>query len=428
MHNRAKFRLLAASIILSIVCLSVSACSLGEEKQKDVHLKIMYWDTDSFNKRFGDRFTKENPNITVEAVSMQQLLQSSNPNELNNLIEQQSPDILLLSDQVYGQMALDNRLLDLEPLMSEDGYALDGWNDSIVQELRAQGDGRLLGLAPTFRSKALYYNRKLFEQAGIPIPRDQMTWEETFQLAGRFGGSNNGLYGLYEPDFAFGQPYRLFSDIGRTQGLTAIQPSQRTVTLSSPQWLSIANLLHTAVQKKALYMGNGDSNGRDNLFLQGKATMALDGDYLLEQIKNNPDVAGDIGLVTVPVDSAHADSTPYIFFDSIYAINANSEHAPEAWKLIRYITETTMKESSAMLAGLPAIMPAEAGDSNSLEAFYKLQPIRSGSQRNAISPMLLNAFNQLANSKLSDIVSGKTEAEEGLLALSQEGQLLLQNK
>lgn len=48
------------------------------------------------------------------------------------------------------------------------------------------GEGRLYALPYARNAHALFYNRGLFEELNIPLPRDGMTWPEVIELAGMF--------------------------------------------------------------------------------------------------------------------------------------------------------------------------------------------------------------------------------------------------
>jgi len=69
-----------------------------------------------------------------------------------------------------------------------------------LKMLRERGvGGKLYGLAPTFNSKALFYNVDLFGEYGIDPPTDSMSWEEVLNLARRFpkdGDPETKAYGL----------------------------------------------------------------------------------------------------------------------------------------------------------------------------------------------------------------------------------------
>lgn len=55
----------------------------------------------------------------------------------------------------------------------------------MLNGVRALGQGHLFALAPTFSASVLYYNKGIFDKAGVAYPTDGMTWDELFALAGK---------------------------------------------------------------------------------------------------------------------------------------------------------------------------------------------------------------------------------------------------
>ncbi|MDG0794444.1 extracellular solute-binding protein [Cohnella ginsengisoli] len=79
-------------------------------------------------------------------------------------------------------------LKPLDAWMKRDKVSDDSWQSAVKQTLREAGGGQLYGYAPEFTGHALYYNRKLFREYGIPEPTEGMTWEEVMNLAIKFDG------------------------------------------------------------------------------------------------------------------------------------------------------------------------------------------------------------------------------------------------
>ncbi|MFC4306302.1 extracellular solute-binding protein [Cohnella boryungensis] len=63
---------------------------------------------------------------------------------------------------------------------------------TVSEYIRSIGSGRLYGLSNAYNSQALYYNKDLFDRAGVAYPRDGMNWEEVLQLAQRFNQAQSG--------------------------------------------------------------------------------------------------------------------------------------------------------------------------------------------------------------------------------------------
>lgn len=171
-----------------MVCsLLVVACSPNKETVKyegDPEMKatlkvLTNADTKYFMESEGDLFNVKYPNIEIQFVRY-------TPDNIDKVIEEEKPEIFILTLDEYKEYLQNNRLFDLDVLFSNDAFQLEGIHPEIVNYLRQIGNGKLYGLPTEFTNQAVYYNKDLFDKYGIPYPQDGMTWEELFQLAKRF--------------------------------------------------------------------------------------------------------------------------------------------------------------------------------------------------------------------------------------------------
>ena len=104
------------------------------------------------------------------------------------------PDLFLINYRFYGQFAdrgvlepLQERL-DGSDVLAEDamyGLALDAFRDD---------KGDLICLPQNVSSLVVYYNRDLFEAAGVPLPKAGWTWDDmTAAAAAMRDGDQYGL-------------------------------------------------------------------------------------------------------------------------------------------------------------------------------------------------------------------------------------------
>ncbi|MBC3761702.1 sugar ABC transporter substrate-binding protein [Quadrisphaera oryzae] len=96
------------------------------------------------------------------------------------------PDVLMLDNPDLQQIASSGALADL----SQFGVSSDGYADGIVKA--STYEGKLYGLQPTTNSIALFYNKKMFADAGIANP--PQTWDELQADAKAL--TKDGKYGL----------------------------------------------------------------------------------------------------------------------------------------------------------------------------------------------------------------------------------------
>src|SRR5690606_28475453 len=99
-------------------------------------------------------------------------------------------------------------------------------------------DNNLYALAPTFSANALYYNKKVFNDAGVTMPTDNMFWTDIIDLAKRVtrGEGNERTFGIMFTRW-MGDPYY---DINYTYTaplqLRIYDNNGEKMTVNTPQW------------------------------------------------------------------------------------------------------------------------------------------------------------------------------------------------
>lgn len=145
---------------------------LGKDDQAVI--KVMYYDERSFFSQYGSLFLAKYPNIDVQVVSNQ--INYSPNTDMNKVfetfIEDEKPDVLMLSADQYEKFAGNGMLYDLDTVISQDKFDIQNIMPSIIEFLKAKGNGKLYGLAPNFYSQAIFYNKNLFDVNGVPYPQD----------------------------------------------------------------------------------------------------------------------------------------------------------------------------------------------------------------------------------------------------------------
>ena len=399
--RRVNFRLRMQRLlpILLAMALLLSACSSGgndQEVGQPVTLRVMDWNETSFNMDYGMLYYAQNPNVEFEIVSTYRLqtagIDSNEDYEEKywEFIQNEKPDIVMLTQDQYEKYAADGRLVSLESYVTRDKFDLEGLIPGLVDLLREKGGGELYGLAPQFYSTAVYYNKDLFDRYNIDYPTDRMSWEELLNLAGRFptdGSDEDRIYGLrpgYTTDL-----YQLGLSIGTTAGLRLVNPADKRVSIDSESWEKAFETALTAIRSGTLYKEeNSNFSGAyedfllQNPFVRGKVAMAIDGTYLMQQIREASDIVPDKAvknwdLVTIPVNPSNPDYSNDFSISRIFAINAESPNRDAAWDFIRYIhsdefARVKSKMSSGQLPVRTKYIVDEEG--RNIAAFYQLKP------------------------------------------------------
>lgn len=344
-------------------------------------LKVLYWNEKEFNKIYGDLFRQEYPNTDIQVVTVTNALDDT------KLMAKHSPDLVMLDPYNYKQMAKENKLVDLDPLIKRDHYDTTTLYPGLLDELKRQGGGKLYGLTPKVGSSALLYNVDLFKKYNIELPKDGMNWEEILTLASKFpttGDKDSRIWGLgYGRGYGYGNFAML---VARTEGLTSIDPDTLKATANTPGWKKAYSL--------SIKVNNFDDQGI-NLssksylesipFIMGRQAMTISSISTFQNLKAAKSAVKNykpfnLGIATGPVSSKDRKSTGGFFISDIFAIPASASNVDAAWDFIKYLhgddyaKEYYKPNNSNNSIRDPLSRMTKEYSGYSLDAFYKLRP------------------------------------------------------
>lgn len=415
----------------------------GTGDRKQASIQVLYYDEASYYSNYGALFAALYPNIEVKIVPTEGIRME----DMDKWIEEQKPDVLILDEGRYETYAKDGRLYDLDPLIKKDKFDLQNMAPSIVDAVRTMGGGKLYGLAPNFSSQALYYNKSLFDQMGIPYPSDKMSWEEVLQLARRFpsgsGDPEKRIAGLMLNPYEV-HPYPSGLTIGYGQGLSYLDSETMKMTLDTSEWKRTFQLAFDAIRSGAIYQPAGTQSFtpgmgsrqvlEQNPFLGGKAAMTIGGSDFVQELRRAASVLKDRmplwDLVTVPVDAKRPDTGNALWLQDITAINSGSAQVEAAWTFVRYINGDSFARAMAKataggkLTSRTAYLKDEEGRNLNVFHALKLDPnVSRGTGK--VPQTFYFSFEPLAKQEIGAAFEGRKTIDEALKVLQQKGQELL---
>jgi multiple sugar transport system substrate-binding protein len=216
-------------------------------------------------------------------------------------------------------------------------------------------DGKLYGLPIAASARALYYNKELFEKAGINEP--PKTWDELKEAARKITALGGGVRGFglqgkeIETDVYF---YYAMWSYG-----SEILKADGTSGLASPGAAQAAKLYKSMIDEGLTQPGVTSYSREDvqNLFKQGKLGMVITAPFLSKQIKEEaPNLK--YGVATIPAGPSGKRGT-YAVTDSIIMFK-NSKNKAEAWKFLDYHFQTDMRAKFTQGEGFLPVNKEEA--------------------------------------------------------------------
>jgi multiple sugar transport system substrate-binding protein len=101
-----------------------------------------------------------------------------------------APDVASLDLAMLQEMAAAGSLVNLNDLIASNSYDLTPYYQSTLDMFK--NNGGQYGLPASFSDVVLYYNKNLFDAAGLPYPDDKMDWATYVDYAKKLTKDTNG--------------------------------------------------------------------------------------------------------------------------------------------------------------------------------------------------------------------------------------------
>lgn len=269
-------------------------------------------------------FEQKNPNISIE---VQTAAYADYFTKLQTQVAGGSPpDTFELNYENSVAYAKSGALLDLSPLA-----AADSAFDPSVYYPKAYGvfqaDGMQFGVPEQFSAVILFYNKDLFDAAGVAYPDASWTWEDERAAAVRLTDAANGVWGHFQP-IQFFEFYKVLAQ----NGGSFFNADQTRATFNDAKGVEAAEWLIGKLDKTM----PSDAFGPDQdlaLFRSGKLAMWHTGIWLFPRLADAP-FAWDVSVEPGNVRKAHH------FFANAVVASATTAHPAEAWAWLRFLTSS----------------------------------------------------------------------------------------
>jgi multiple sugar transport system substrate-binding protein len=310
-------------------------------------LNVALWDENA--KGFLDEtialYKKDHPNVDVKVTytpwaDYWTKLKTS-------LAGKGGPDVFWMNGPNIYAYASSGLVKDLQPLIDKDSMDTSVYTPALVDLYTYKGN--LFGIPYFLDSIGLYYNKEIFDKAGVSYPDDTWTWDTVSENAPKLTDKDNGIYGFIANTANQTGYYNFIHQAGGN----IINPDKSKSGFNTPETLSAFEWMDS-------FMKNGDSPTQQQqleteplqLFGSGKAAMftalSVNGPQLNEMLGDK--------LAVAPLPAGKQKAS--IVHGLSWSINNNTKNEQEAWDLVKVLTS---KEGNMKLANSGFSIPAYKG-------------------------------------------------------------------
>jgi raffinose/stachyose/melibiose transport system substrate-binding protein len=291
-------------------------------------------------KKIVDDYTAAHPNVKIE-------LDSLNTDQQKIKLKTQAaskevPDITIVNPSAQMKPFVDAGLL--APL--NDMVGQNGLKDTFQKGLLDwyTFDNNLYALPDGNNIAVVYYNKELFAQAGVEVPK---TFEEMVDAVKKLKAKKIQPMVIGEKDSWTGS-FMFMNILLRTNSGPGFLKDvlSKKKTFNDPAFTDAIGKFEDLVQAGAFQDGatSMDYNAGENLFKSGKAAMYFMGSWATGSIDDSS-VKGKVGAFKFPTVGGKGNPDEFMLAPgSAFAISANSKHLQETKDFLNYFMTNFPKE------------------------------------------------------------------------------------
>lgn len=395
-----------------------------------VTLKWAIWDqeTTAYWQALADAYMTANTNVTIEMVDL------GSADYMTVLATELSGDgsdfdVVTIKDVPgYATLVQKNAIIPLDDYISADGVDLAQYAGATDQ---VTVDGKLYELP--FRNDfwVLYYNKDIFDAAGVDYPTNDMTWEEYDELARAVTDTTFGSQ-------VYGAHYHTWRS---TIGLMGVLDGQHTILDGEYSFMKEYYDMVLAEEADGVCRTYSDLTTEglhySAAFSNGDTAMMNNGSWFIATMMTNlasgeydSSLCGNWGIVKYPhAEGVEAGST--LGTITGLAVTAATDTPDEAWAFVKWVSGTEGAAVMADTGNFPAIMTDEVMETiTSLEGFPSDENSKEALE---VSNLYLEVpyaenvseINSVLDTYHAMIMNGECTVDEGIESMNSEVSAIL---
>lgn len=357
MRGTQRWLLMLAALAAALVGCSWGTGQGSENPAERTEVVWAFWGDPEevrINEEVIRRFEAAHPEITIKVRhepwdnyfnTVAPSLQTDNP-----------PDVLFLFN--IPSYAKDGVLENIQPYIDRHKIDLQDYWPELLDTYRYEGD--LYGLPRDNDTSVVYYNKAMFDAAGLAYPTTQTTWAEFETLLEALTHTEGDRVARYGLAMEQGKWRHWLWQTGHGVLDDNTNPSQ--CLLDEPDAIEAVEWFNSLIQRRLVLTGTALRNmgGDTGAFQAQQAAMIIQNASRIPAFNKTPDL--DYALAPLPVRAGwrRAGQTG----GAGYVIAANSQKKEAAWTFLKWLQgkEGQMafaEQSGAMVPALRSVASAE---------------------------------------------------------------------
>lgn len=325
--------------------LILSGCGKKQSQEGVTEVKVAFWgspeEIDIITHSISD-WQKLHPDIKI--IFEHTPYSGYDSKILTRIAGGAAPDVIATEVDYFVTFASKGVLEDLTPHIEADKeFSLQDFFKTIMDRFTVQGKTYAIprDVAPF---ACIFYNKKLFDEAGVEYPNENWTWDDLLRAARALTKQDTsghvtqyGFYGWAWQNFIYGNGGSFVDDVANPKEITLDDPKSIEGLQFYADLINLYKVMPTPTALANMGMGV------DLMFASGRLAMFLSGIWETPGFRNY-DFAWDVAMFPKNSSGIRAFGSG----GSGYGILKTSKHKKEAWEVIKALTGPEGQKQLAM--------------------------------------------------------------------------------
>ncbi|WP_432663271.1 sugar ABC transporter substrate-binding protein [Wukongibacter baidiensis] len=257
------------------------------------------------------------------------------------------PDVFWMNGPRFMKYASSDMLMPISDKIKANNIDMSKYPQGLIDLYTY--DGKQYGIPKDWDVTALWYNKKLFDAAGVEYPTNEWTWDDMVEAARKITDVDKGIYGTAAriDDNQVG----VYNTIPAADGFVISKDRKQSGYNTEGNVKGINVWLDLIKEGLSPTVEEMTDTSAVDMFSSGKIAMMYAASWNVKPFMENENIRNDIDLVVMP----KLEKRAAVIHGLINAISAGTEHPEEAWELVKFLGS---KEANEIWAESGVVIPA----------------------------------------------------------------------
>lgn len=314
--------------LVMLSALTLAACgstgeSSGDASNGKTVIRFSTWDNEkdlTFQQDLVDQFNSSQDEIEVK---LEAYGSDYDTKITAGIGAGDAPDVMYMWNYPLYSEALEplESFIESEGAEYKDNFYETTWNYNSIDE-------EIYSIPVGFTTHALYYNKDIFDAAGVDYPEEDWTWDDLHKASRQIAASQDNVYGYVLPTAP--DPYDFEMYLWSNGTSYTDEEGNLSGHLNSPESVEVFTQFQEMLKDESALAS--ESDGIDEVSA-GTAAMVISGAWGMSYF----DEAG-INYGIAPIPSFESQKSVSILSSSGLGMSKDSENKDAAWEFIKFWT------------------------------------------------------------------------------------------